>query len=95
MPKISLLKKFSQALKAFSGDTLFFFDLEATESFSEVVRNYDSFTHVGLCIGPEGGWSLQEREQICAYPFVKKVSLGSYPLRAETAALAALSLTLL
>lgn len=41
-------------------------------------------------IGPEGGWSTEEREFPGNLPFLKPVSLGTAILRAETAALYAL-----
>lgn len=46
---------------------------------------------IGLLIGPEGGFSEQERERLRAQPFVVPVSLGPRILRADTAAVAALA----
>lgn len=45
-----------------------------------------------LLIGPEGGFTPEERARLRALPFVVPVSLGPRILRAETAALAALAL---
>jgi 16S rRNA (uracil1498-N3)-methyltransferase len=45
-----------------------------------------------LLIGPEGGFTDEERAQIRALPQARPVSLGPRILRADTAALAALSL---
>lgn len=45
-----------------------------------------------ILIGPEGGFAAEERERLRALPFVTPVSLGPRILRAETAALAALTL---
>ena len=42
--------------------------------------------------GPEGGFTAAERRQLRDLPFVTAVGLGPRTLRAETAALAALSL---
>jgi 16S rRNA (uracil1498-N3)-methyltransferase len=39
-----------------------------------------------VLIGPEGGWSTEEREYPGNLPFLKPVSLGPHILRAETAA---------
>lgn len=47
---------------------------------------------VGLLIGPEGGFSSQERELLAQQPFVHPISLGPRILRADTAAVAALAL---
>ena len=45
-----------------------------------------------ILIGPEGGFSPAERKRLRELPYVKPVSLGPRILRAETAAVAALSL---
>lgn len=45
-----------------------------------------------VLIGPEGGFSPSERERLRALPFVHPVSLGPRILRADTAAVAALTL---
>jgi 16S rRNA (uracil1498-N3)-methyltransferase len=47
-----------------------------------------------ICIGPEGGWSEKEVEMFRSHG-AKIVSMGSLVLRAETAAISALSLSLL
>lgn len=46
---------------------------------------------VGLLIGPEGGFSDEERAKLRAQPYVVPVSLGPRILRADTAAVAALA----
>lgn len=45
-----------------------------------------------VLIGPEGGFSPTERQRIAALPFVTSLRLGPRILRADTAALAALTL---
>ena len=45
-----------------------------------------------VLIGPEGGFSPEERERLRALPFVIPVSLGPRILRADTAAISALTL---
>jgi len=47
---------------------------------------------LGLLIGPEGGFSAKERENLHAQPFVSAIGLGSRILRADTAAVAAMAL---
>jgi 16S rRNA (uracil1498-N3)-methyltransferase len=42
----------------------------------------------GLLVGPEGGWTEEERRLILSHAFVRPVSLGPLVLRAETACLA-------
>jgi 16S rRNA (uracil1498-N3)-methyltransferase len=45
-----------------------------------------------ILIGPEGGFSQAERARLAALPFVASLSLGPRILRAETAAVAAMTL---
>jgi 16S rRNA (uracil1498-N3)-methyltransferase len=45
-----------------------------------------------VLIGPEGGFAPEERERLRALPFVIPVSLGPRILRADTAAISALTL---
>jgi 16S rRNA (uracil1498-N3)-methyltransferase len=45
-----------------------------------------------ILIGPEGGFSPEERERLRSLPFVTAVSLGPRILRADTAAISALTL---
>ena len=44
----------------------------------------------GVLVGPEGGFTISERIKLKKQPFVRVVSLGSFKLRTETAAIAAL-----
>ncbi|MDZ4113957.1 MAG: 16S rRNA (uracil(1498)-N(3))-methyltransferase [Brevundimonas sp.] len=46
----------------------------------------------GILIGPEGGFSPDERDRLRALPFATAVSLGPRVLRADTAAVTALAL---
>ena len=46
---------------------------------------------VGLLIGPEGGFSEEERVKLLGLPYVVPISLGPRILRADTAAVAALA----
>lgn len=47
---------------------------------------------VGVLVGPEGGFSDDERSSILSQPFVIPISLGPRILRADTAGVAALAL---
>lgn len=46
---------------------------------------------LGLLVGPEGGFSDDEREKLLAMPYTVPISLGPRILRADTAAVAALA----
>jgi 16S rRNA (uracil1498-N3)-methyltransferase len=48
-------------------------------------------TKLALLVGPEGGFSEEERRQLRALPFVTAIPLGPRILRADTAAVAALA----
>ena len=58
---------------------------EASLRAGEGVASY------GILIGPEGGFSADEQRTLKAAPFVKGFSMGPRILRADTAAVAALS----
>ena len=47
--------------------------------------------HFAVLIGPEGGFSAEERARLRSRPFVTAISLGPRILRADTAAVAALT----
>ena len=45
-----------------------------------------------IIIGPEGGFSSDERDLLLRQPFTRRISLGPRIMRADTAAVAALAL---
>ena len=61
------------------------------EALRELGENAEPRRPLGLLIGPEGGFSAEERERLQALPFVTPISLGPRILRADTAAVAALA----
>lgn len=74
------------------GDRVLLFADEG-ESSSSPVAALEALRgrRVGLLIGPEGGFSDDERAKLRAAPFVVPISLGPRILRADTAAVAALA----
>lgn len=70
---------------------LFFCDEEGGEPFLDVVSANPS-PHGAILIGPEGGFTPQERTMIRSCPAALSVSLGPRILRADTAAVAAIAL---
>ena len=63
----------------------------AAEAFQTLQRGEPQAAWA-ILIGPEGGFSPEERARLYAAPFAQPISLGPRILRAETAALAALAL---
>jgi 16S rRNA (uracil1498-N3)-methyltransferase len=59
--------------------------------FSALPADRTPSDSVALLVGPEGGWTDREREQIASAGW-RPVSLGAEILRAETAAIAALAI---
>jgi 16S rRNA (uracil1498-N3)-methyltransferase len=68
---------------------LFFADEEGGVPFAEAVRMNPG--PAAILIGPEGGFDAEERNTIRSVPQAVGISLGTRILRAETAALAAIS----
>jgi 16S rRNA (uracil1498-N3)-methyltransferase len=71
---------------------LVFCDEAAPSASATQTLSYLEGLPVGVLIGPEGGFSDDERELLLAQPFVIPISLGPRILRADTAAVAALAL---
>ncbi|HVV32050.1 MAG TPA: 16S rRNA (uracil(1498)-N(3))-methyltransferase [Vitreimonas sp.] len=67
-------------------------DIGATERPSPPTPSPQGRGGLSLLIGPEGGFTAEERRMLRALAFVKPVTLGPRILRAETAVIAALSL---
>ncbi len=65
---------------------------EASDMASVLVQSPPPAAGWAILIGPEGGFDATERALLGRQPFVRPVRLGPLILRAETAAIAALSL---
>jgi 16S rRNA (uracil1498-N3)-methyltransferase len=63
----------------------------AAQPINDVLRNAPKDSAWGILTGPEGGFVSSELEQLGKLPFVRMISLGPRILRAETAAIAALT----
>ena len=77
--------------KAHQDRVLLFADEGETSSSPIVALEQLRGKRVGLLIGPEGGFSDEERLKLRALPFVVPISLGPRILRADTAAVAGLA----
>lgn len=89
LPTIGEPQKLAQLLKDWPTDrTLFVADEMGGDPMIEAAGAGPA----AILIGPEGGFTPEEREQLKALPQTKPVSLGPRILRADTAAVAAISL---
>ena len=87
LPEILAAVRFDVALAA-ATDVRVFLDEETAPPLLRTLP--ESFDTAALLLGPEGGWTDREREQAIAAGW-RPASLGPQILRAETAAVAALS----
>ena len=86
LPEIEPLAKLDAMLKNWSdGRTLYFCDERGGDRFAPAPGP------AAILIGPEGGFTDEENAALRSHPSAKAVSLGPRILRADTAAVAALS----
>ena len=91
LPEIAELEPLGRLLSRWpAGRRLFWADegLAGRSAMMEAAKGTPS----AILIGPEGGFSPEERATLQALPFVTPIALGPRILRAETAAVAALTL---
>jgi 16S rRNA (uracil1498-N3)-methyltransferase len=87
LPELGAPQKLEAVVKDWPGDRLLYFaDEGGGEPFAPAPGP------AAILIGPEGGFTGEEREAVRALPQACPVSLGPRILRADTAALAAVSL---
>jgi len=87
LPELAEPQKLDRLLGAWPSDrTLFFADEAGGATFAPAPGS------AAILIGPEGGFTDAERAAVRALPQARPVSLGPRILRADTAAVAALSL---
>jgi len=92
VPEILALTEFRDLLEAVSRDALrlLFWEKEYEQRLSELKETRTAISEIVVMIGPEGGFSTHEAALALEQGF-KAVRLGPRILRAETAAVAALS----
>ena len=90
LPELADMVPLEALLRAWPADrALYFADEEGGTPMLDAVRDHSG--PAAILIGPEGGFDPAEREAIRACPAAVPISLGPRILRAETAALAAVS----
>ncbi len=88
LPELADMAKLDAILKDWpQGRHLFFADEQGGMPISEAFAAHTG--SAAILVGPEGGFTTQEREAIRAHPAAVPLSLGPRILRAETAAIAA------
>ena len=90
VPELAELVKLDALLREWpQGRPLFFADELGGTPVADAYAAHPG--PAGLLIGPEGGFTTQEREAIRAHPAAIPISLGPRILRAESAAIAAIA----
>lgn len=93
VPSVRPTVKFDALLTAWEpGRRLIFCDESAETNNPLPALNAIEERKLGLLVGPEGGFSDDERRTLRTLPFVTAIPLGPRILRADTAAVAALAL---
>jgi 16S rRNA (uracil1498-N3)-methyltransferase len=93
IPQVAEPLRFDAFLAGWDGERRLVFCDEGAQTDNPLpVLNAIRERRLGLLVGPEGGFSEEERRQLRALPFVTAIPLGPRILRADTAAVAALAL---
>ncbi|MCR9115254.1 MAG: 16S rRNA (uracil(1498)-N(3))-methyltransferase [Rhodobacteraceae bacterium] len=90
VPEVAELQKLDRLLADWPGDRQLMFCDEALVGAGETLGQVGG-GEWAILIGPEGGFSDAERDRLRALPFAHAVSLGPRILRADTAAVAAVT----
>ena len=92
LPEVHEPQKFDTILRAWdSSRTLIFCDETAT--VSDPLQALEGLKlPLAVCVGPEGGFTEDERKLLKSLPFVRAIKLGPRIMRADTVAIAALAM---
>ncbi len=90
VPTISSVVSLENVLKDWDVQRTLFF-LNEKGNGEHILKAMESAKKAAILVGPEGGFSQEEVDNLSALPFVKNISLGQRILRAETAVISALS----
>jgi 16S rRNA (uracil1498-N3)-methyltransferase len=96
IPEVLAEEDLPRALAGLEPDRLLVFcDEEApvSDPLSALSQARASAGKLAVAVGPEGGFTQEERALALAHPRIVRLSLGPRILRADTAAVAALALT--
>ena len=94
IPKIEKIINLSTVIKELPDDRAIVFcdesDINLPSIYDELRSNLNNYLKWSVIIGPEGGFSSEERELIKKQKNVLRVTLGSRILRSDTAAISSL-----
>lgn len=91
VPEVADLEKLDKVLDSWPEDRALVFCNESLVGARQALAANPQ-CKAAILIGPEGGFSEKERKRLEKLPFVTQISLGPRILRADTAAVAALTL---
>ena len=93
MPTIHGVEKLERKIKSFDKNSIVFFaDINSSnKKIDEVIKNNKN-REFYLLVGPEGDFSLKERDLLKSMNNCIPISLGQNILRSETAAVAGLAI---
>jgi 16S rRNA (uracil1498-N3)-methyltransferase len=91
VPEVSELHKLEHVLANWDETRQIMFCDESLVGAGETLGAASGHNKWAILIGPEGGFSEAERKRLHALPFAHPISLGPRILRADTAAVAALT----
>ena len=92
VPEIEWLRPLSEVLADWSAERRLFFCDELAFDCPKGFADHATEGPVAVLIGPEGGFTGEERNMLAQLPFANRISLGERILRAETAVAASLAL---
>lgn len=92
VPEVTGLERLDRVLDNWPPDRQLMFCDEAEAGAALQLAQSDRGQAWAILIGPEGGFSEAERKRLSALPFAHVVSLGPRVLRADTAAVAAMTM---
>ncbi len=93
LPQVADVQPLTQVLADWPAGRLLFWADEALAGHAPALSGvFAAGQPAAVLVGPEGGFSDDEKARLRALPFVRPISLGPRILRAETAAIAALVL---
>lgn len=92
VPQVDDLQQLDRILAQWPEGRLLYWADETLAATASAAQRAVTAGPAAILIGPEGGFSEDEKTRLRALPFVRPLSLGPRILRAETAALAAVVL---